>query len=105
MQEEASALGKPVLVLRRETERPEGVTAGTLRLIGTDVQDIIRETQNLLTKPAAYESMTNGSNVFGDGHAAEHITRILEEKLTPSARARTSEPRIAAFDLMHKKGQ
>ena len=105
VQEEATALGKPVLVLRRETERPEGVTAGTLRLIGTDVQDIIRETENLLTNPAAYESMTNGSNVFGDGHAAEHITRILEEKLTPSARARTSEPRIAAFDLMHKKGQ
>ena len=101
VQEEATALGKPVLVLRRETERPEGVTAGTLRLIGTDVQDIIRETENLLTNPAAYESMTNGSNVFGDGHAAEHITRILEEKLTPPAPARASEPRIAAFDLMH----
>jgi UDP-N-acetylglucosamine 2-epimerase (non-hydrolysing) len=101
VQEEATALGKPVLVLRRETERPEGVTAGTLRLIGTDVQDIIRETENLLTNPAAYESMTNGSNVFGDGQAAEHITRILEEKLTPPAPARASEPRIAAFDLMH----
>lgn len=101
VQEEATALGKPVLVLRRETERPEGVTAGTLRLIGTDVPDIIRETENLLTNPAAYESMTNGSNVFGDGHAAEYITRILEEKLNPPAPARASEPRIAAFDLMH----
>jgi UDP-N-acetylglucosamine 2-epimerase (non-hydrolysing) len=101
VQEEATALGKPVLVLRRETERPEGITAGTLRLIGTDVQDIIRETENLLTNPAAYQSMTNGSNVYGDGHAAEHITRILEEKLAPSAPARASEPRIAAFDLMH----
>jgi UDP-N-acetylglucosamine 2-epimerase (non-hydrolysing) len=101
VQEEATALGKPVLVLRRETERPEGVTAGTLRLIGTDVQDIIRETENLLTNPASYESMRKGSNVFGDGHAAEHITRILEEKLMPSAPARASYPRIAAVDLMH----
>ena len=85
VQEEATALGKPVLVLRRETERPEGVTAGTLRLIGTDAQDVIRETENLLTNRAAYEAMTNGSNVFGDGHAAEHITRILEEKLASTA--------------------
>jgi len=45
--------------------------------------------------------MTNGSNVYGDGHAAEHITRILEEKLAPSAPVRVSETRIAAFDLMH----
>jgi UDP-N-acetylglucosamine 2-epimerase (non-hydrolysing) len=101
VQEEATALGKPVLVLRRETERPEGVTAGTLRLIGTEVQDIIQETETLLTDPAAYEAMTKGSNVFGDGHAAEHITRILEEKLAPSALSREPVARIAAFDLMH----
>ncbi|MEI8294288.1 MAG: UDP-N-acetylglucosamine 2-epimerase (non-hydrolyzing) [bacterium] len=81
VQEEATALGKPVLVLRRETERPEGVAAGTLRLIGTDIQDIIRETETLLNNPAAYEAMTNGSSVFGDGHAAEHIIRVLEEEL------------------------
>lgn len=97
VQEEATALGKPVLVLRRETERPEGVMAGTLRLIGTDVQDIIRETENLLTNPAAYDAMTKGSSVFGDGHAAEHITRILEEKLVASA---TSGGR-GELDLMH----
>ena len=101
VQEEATALGKPVLVLRRETERPEGVAAGTLRLIGTDVQDIIQETETLLTNPAAYESMTNGSNVFGDGHAAEHITRILEEKLAPSAPTRATVARVPAVDLMH----
>jgi UDP-N-acetylglucosamine 2-epimerase (non-hydrolysing) len=100
VQEEATALGKPVLVLRRETERPEGVTAGTLRLIGTDVQDVIRETENLLANPAAYEAMTNGSNVFGDGHAAEHITRILEEKLIPPTSARTFESK-AELVLMH----
>jgi UDP-N-acetylglucosamine 2-epimerase (non-hydrolysing) len=97
VQEEATALGKPVLVLRRETERPEGVMAGTLRLIGTDVQDIIRETENLLTNPAAYDAMTKGSSVFGDGHAAEHITRILEEKLVASA----TPCRREEFDLMH----
>ena len=97
VQEEATALGKPVLVLRRETERPEGVMAGTLRLIGTDVQDIIRETENLLTNPAAYDAMTKGSSVFGDGHAAEHITRILEEKLVASAPSGGREH----FDLMH----
>jgi UDP-N-acetylglucosamine 2-epimerase (non-hydrolysing) len=97
VQEEATALGKPVLVLRSETERPEGVMAGTLRLIGTDVQDIIRETENLLTNPAAYDAMTKGSSVFGDGHAAEHITRILEEKLVASAPSGGREH----FDLMH----
>ena len=97
VQEEATALGKPVLVLRRETERPEGVMAGTLRLIGTDVQDIIRETENLLTNPAAYDAMTKGSSVFGDGHAAEHITRILEEKLVASAPSGGRDH----FDLMH----
>jgi len=101
VQEEATALGKPVLVLRRETERPEGVTAGTLRLIGTEVQDIIRETENLLTNPAAYAAMTNGSNVFGDGHAAEHIVRILEEKLAPFAPDRAAEGRRTDFDFMH----
>lgn len=97
VQEEATALGKPVLVLRRETERPEGVMAGTLRLIGTDVHDIIRETENLLTSPAAYDAMTKGSSVFGDGHAAEHITRILEEKLVASP----PPSRREEFDLMH----
>ena len=100
VQEEATALGKPVLVLRRETERPEGVTAGTLRLIGTDVQDVICETENLLTNPAAYEAMTTGSNVFGDGHAAEHITRVLEDKLIPPPPARPTAPK-AELILMH----
>jgi UDP-N-acetylglucosamine 2-epimerase (non-hydrolysing) len=101
VQEEATALGKPVLVLRRETERPEGVDAGTLRLIGTEVQDIIQETENLLTNPSAYESMTKGSNIFGDGHAAEHIIRILEEKLTPASPTRVTVSRVPALDLMH----
>jgi UDP-N-acetylglucosamine 2-epimerase (non-hydrolysing) len=81
VQEEATALGKPVLVLRRETERPEGVEAGTLRLVGTDVQDIMREAHELLVNPDHHSAMANGSGVFGDGHAAEKIVAILEEKL------------------------
>jgi UDP-N-acetylglucosamine 2-epimerase (non-hydrolysing) len=81
VQEEATALGKPVLVLRRETERPEGVEAGTLRLVGTDVQDILRETEKLLTNEDEYLAMTKGSNIYGDGHAAEKIIRILEDQL------------------------
>ena len=81
IQEEATALGKPVLVLRRETERPEGVHAGTLRLVGTDASDVFREADNLLSSPRAYASMTRGSNIYGDGHAAEKIVRTLENDL------------------------
>lgn len=81
VQEEATALGKPVLVLRRETERPEGVEAGTLRLVGTDVEDIVTEASELLLNREAYQKMTTGSAVFGDGHASRRIVRILEEKL------------------------
>jgi UDP-N-acetylglucosamine 2-epimerase (non-hydrolysing) len=81
VQEEATALGKPVLVLRRETERPEGVEAGTLRLVGTDVQDILREGHALLVDGERHRAMANGSKVFGDGHAAERIRKILEQKI------------------------
>jgi UDP-N-acetylglucosamine 2-epimerase (non-hydrolysing) len=82
VQEEATALGKPVLVLRRETERPEGVAAGTLKLVGTEVQDILRAADKLLNDEEEYRSMTNGSKVYGDGHAADKILNILEEKIS-----------------------
>ena len=75
LQEEAPALGKPVLVLRRTTERPEAVDAGTAKLIGTDSVDIVRETALLLESPEAYEAMARAHNPFGDGQASE---RILE---------------------------
>ena len=75
LQEEAPALGKPVLVLRRTTERPEAVDAGTAKLIGTDSADIVRETALLLESPEAYEAMARAHNPFGDGQASE---RILE---------------------------
>jgi UDP-N-acetylglucosamine 2-epimerase (non-hydrolysing) len=75
LQEEAPALGKPVLVLRRTTERPEAVTAGTARLIGTASESIVNEASRLLEDPQAYEAMAQAHNPFGDGQASG---RILE---------------------------
>lgn len=77
LQEEAPALGKPVLVLRRVTERPEAVEAGTARLVGTDRQTIIDETHRLLDDPQAYAAMAHAANPFGDGHASERIVDAL----------------------------
>ena len=73
LQEEAPALGKPVLVLRRTTERPEAVDAGTARLIGTDAAAILSETSLLLENPVAYEAMARAHNPFGDGQASGRI--------------------------------
>jgi UDP-N-acetylglucosamine 2-epimerase (non-hydrolysing) len=73
LQEEAPALGKPVLVLRRTTERPEAVEAGTARLIGTASDSIVAEAGRLLEDGAAYQAMARAHNPFGDGHASERI--------------------------------
>lgn len=78
VQEEAPSLGKPVLVMRENTERPEGVAAGTARLVGTDVDMILRQTNALLDDAAAYRSMAERHNPYGDGKASQ---RILEELL------------------------
>ncbi len=78
IQEEAPSLGKPVLVLRDTTERPEGIAAGTLKLVGTDAEVIYEETKRLLTDKAAYEAMSRASNPYGDGHASRRIADILE---------------------------
>ncbi len=77
LQEEAPSLGKPVLVLRSVTERPEGVQAGTAKVIGTETQRIVQETRRLLDDPAAYAEMANAVNPYGDGHAAERICEGL----------------------------
>ena len=77
IQEEAPALGKPVLVMRDTTERPEGIKAGTLKLVGTDEETIYRECHTLLTDPAAYEKMSRAVNPYGDGLASERIAQIL----------------------------
>lgn len=79
IQEEAPSLGKPVLVMRDTTERPEGVEAGTLRLVGTDEENIYGEFSRLLDDPAAYAEMSNASNPYGDGHASRRIADILSE--------------------------
>lgn len=79
IQEEAPSLGKPVLVLRNTTERPEGIAAGTLKLVGTDEDTIYNETKNLLSDEREYEKMSMASNPYGDGHACERIVdRIVE---------------------------
>jgi UDP-N-acetylglucosamine 2-epimerase (non-hydrolysing) len=77
VQEEAPALGKPVLVMRQTTERPEGVEAGTARLIGTDPARIVSETFTLLNDSAAYESMARAHSPYGDGRASERITKVI----------------------------
>src|SRR5678815_4413945 len=73
LQEEAPSLGIPVLVLRETTERPEGVEAGTLKLVGTETDQIVREATRLLDDPVAYAEMARAANPYGDGHAAERI--------------------------------
>ncbi|MDD6142490.1 MAG: UDP-N-acetylglucosamine 2-epimerase (non-hydrolyzing) [bacterium] len=77
IQEEAPSLGKPVLVMRDTTERPEGLQAGTLKLVGTDENVIYTEFKKLLEDPAAYEAMSRASNPYGDGHACERIADVL----------------------------
>jgi UDP-N-acetylglucosamine 2-epimerase (non-hydrolysing) len=80
VQEEAPSLGKPVLVLREVTERPEGVAAGTAVVVGTDQSRIVSVATELLTSRAAYERMANAVNPYGDGHASGRIVSALEER-------------------------
>ena len=77
LQEEAPSLGIPVLVMRETTERPEGVEAGTLKLVGTETSQIVREAHRLLDEPAAHAAMSKAANPYGDGHAAERIIEAL----------------------------
>lgn len=80
IQEEAPSLGKPVLVMRDTTERPEGIKAGTLKLVGTSEEVIYSEFTKLLNDQTAYDAMSKASNPYGDGHACEKIADILEGK-------------------------
>ncbi len=82
IQEEAPSLGKPVLVLRDTTERPEGIGAGTLKLVGTDEDVIYEETKKLLSDKEAYESMSKASNPYGDGTASKQIADAIIAKFT-----------------------
>jgi UDP-N-acetylglucosamine 2-epimerase (non-hydrolysing) len=79
IQEEATGLGKPTLVLREVTERPEGVDVGVLELVGTNPEKIIMSTQKLLEDKTSYDRMAHTANPYGDGHASERIVRFLLE--------------------------
>lgn len=94
IQEEAPALGKPVLVLREDTERPEAVEAGTARLVGTDPELIVSEVNLLLDDSAAYEAMAMAVNPFGDGRAAERSVAAIGEMFGTSHR-------LPDFDPLH----
>ncbi len=80
IQEEAPSLGKPVLVLRNVTERPEGVEAGTLRVVGTDRRQIVEQSLSLLTDRKAYDQMTRLANPYGDGLASQRIVAIIQQR-------------------------
>src|SRR5687768_11819756 len=98
VQEEAPALGKPVLVLRDETERPEAVAAGVVRLIGTDFERIVAESTRLLDDPGHYATMARGVSPYGDGHAAERIVALLKKDLCGQTKE-ADEDRAPLLDL------
>ena len=81
IQEEAPSLGKPVLVMRETTERPEAVVAGTVKIVGTDVEVICREVNDLLTDEAAYQLMSQAHNPYGDGNASQRILNALDKEI------------------------
>ena len=81
IQEEAPSLGKPVLVMRDTTERPEGIAAGTLKLVGTEEETIYNEFSRLLSDKEEYDAMSKASNPYGDGHACERIADVLVRTL------------------------
>jgi UDP-N-acetylglucosamine 2-epimerase (non-hydrolysing) len=85
IQEEGPSFGKPILVLREKTERPEAVVAGMVRLVGTDEDLILREATTLLDDPAAYQAMARCHNPYGDGHASKRIGDILSSFVSPSS--------------------
>jgi UDP-N-acetylglucosamine 2-epimerase (non-hydrolysing) len=93
IQEEAPSLGKPVLVMRETTERPEGVAMGTAKLVGTDPEKILAEASRLLDDPVAYQAMSQAINPYGDGHAAERIVQALRHYFGTGQRP-------AAFDAI-----
>ena len=82
IQEEAPSLGKPVLVLRDTTERPEGIEAGTLKLVGTNENVIYDEAIKLLTNKEEYDKMSKASNPYGDGHTSERIADAIIKKFS-----------------------
>ncbi|KVD43570.1 UDP-N-acetyl glucosamine 2-epimerase [Burkholderia sp. MSMB1078WGS] len=97
IQEEGPALGKPVLVTRETTERPEAIQAGTARLVGTDRDRIVWEASRLFDSESAYEEMSHASNPYGDGHASERIVHALMR--TPGAPTKTTSFSMGATEM------
>jgi len=95
IQEEGPALGKPVLVMREVTERPEGVWAGTVKLVGTDRQRIFQEVRELLENPASYQAMSQAQNPYGDGQAATRIVQVLKREFA----GQTSGPVLGPWEI------
>ena len=91
VQEEAPSLGKPVLVLRDTTERPEGVAAGTLKLVGTDVDVVRKEMITLLENKQAYDKMANANNPYGDGCASDRIIEAIASYFEPNLYCKPSD--------------
>ena len=109
VQEEAPAFGKPTLVMRRTTERPEGVAAGTAKLVGTDTHSIVREVGRLLDDPDAYAAMARAHSPFGDGRASGRIAERLAQagarwpvRATLSHACAEDDPRVSAGLLRHE---
>lgn len=98
IQEEAPALGKPVLVTRDTTERPEALAAGTARLVGTETDSIVQSASELLDDEAAYQHMSQAHNPYGDGHASQRIAAILSS--LPSLLVGTSAPEVSTANVM-----
>ena len=94
VQEEAPSLGKPVLVMRDNTERPEAVVAGTVKLVGTNRKLIVAEATNLLEQEAAYNSMANAVNPYGDGRASARAVAAIAELTSVGDRVAEFQPDV-----------
>ncbi len=108
IQEEAPALGKPVLVMREVTERPEGVWAGTVKLVGPHRGKIVREIQKLLEDPLSYQAMAQAKNPYGDGQAAQRIVMYMKKILFPHLglddnNSLPSTPTLKYFEPLHPR--
>jgi UDP-N-acetylglucosamine 2-epimerase (non-hydrolysing) len=96
VQEEAPSLGKPVLVMRETSERPEAITAGTVQLVGTDEDTIFDAVSTLLTDKFAYDAMARAINPYGDGHAADRSVQAIEHFFGVAERPLDFSPQQAA---------
>jgi UDP-N-acetylglucosamine 2-epimerase (non-hydrolysing) len=103
VQEEAPSLGKPVLVMRDTTERPEGVVAGTAKLVGANAEAIVAEGTRLLSEESAYRQMAEAVNPYGDGRAAQRILTAIEQYFAPNGSGAGIEVRIDSDSVTYSR--